>query len=61
MNCHPIKYPKHPPRTDPAEQINAYFRDFLGMETANAMRRISGGMGKKEASLKAKINNAHDP
>jgi hypothetical protein len=31
------------------------------MATASAIRRISGGMGKKEDSLKARKNRAHDP
>jgi hypothetical protein len=61
INCHPIRYPKHPPSTDPTEHINAYFKDFLGIATASAISSISGGIGKKEDSLKASRNNAHVP
>jgi hypothetical protein len=56
-----MRYPKQPPRTDPREQMDAYFSDFLGTEIANAIRRTSGGIGKNEDSQKASINSAQDP
>jgi hypothetical protein len=36
----------------------AYLKDFFGIEIARVMRSTSGGMGKKEDSLKASIKRA---
>ena len=57
-NWYPIKYPKHPPIIDPTEHTNAYLNALAGLETANAIKRTSGGIGKKEDSQNASIKSA---
>jgi hypothetical protein len=61
MNCNPIRYPKQPPSIEPREQTTAYLIDFTGKATDRAIKRTSGGIGKKEDSQKARTNNAHVP
>ena len=57
----PIRYPKTPPRTEPIEQIKAYLKDLSGMDIAKAISSISGGIGKKDDSQKARIKRADAP
>jgi len=40
------------------EHIKAYLRERFGFKSAIAINRTSGGMGKKEDSVKAIMNSA---
>jgi len=39
----------------------AYLKDLVGTATHTAIKRTSGGIGKKEDSQKAKMNRAQVP
>ena len=56
-----MRYPNAPPATEPTEQMSAYLNAFAGILIAKAISRTSGGIGKKDDSVKAKINNATAP
>jgi hypothetical protein len=43
------------------EQISAYLKDLRGMDIAKAISSISGGIGKKDDSQKARTKRAHAP
>ena len=60
-NIEPIPYPIIAPKIEPAEQIKAYLNDFDCEPKHNAISKTSGGIGKNEASTKARKNNATPP
>ena len=47
-----MAYPAKPPRTEEKVQIKAYTQAFVFLAIIMGMRRISGGIGKKELSAK---------
>jgi len=46
---------------EPREQIIANLKAFLLIDIARAIKRTSGGMGKKELSAKARTKRAREP
>ncbi len=61
INTRPIEYPNTPPSTEPTEQYKANLKDFRGIDIARAINRTSGGIGKKDDSANARMNNAGTP
>ena len=61
INFIPIKYPRQPPIVEPAVHVRAYLNEYLGIGRKRAIKRTSGGMGKKEDSINANIKSAKVP
>jgi len=57
----PIKYPIIPPIIEAMDVYKAKRQDFLMAPRHRAMRRGSGGMGKKELSARARRKRAIGP
>jgi len=52
MNCHPMRYPRHPPKKRACTTNQGKAPGFFGAPTARAMRSTSGGMGEKKKTHK---------
>ena len=50
---YPIQYPATPPITELTVQINAYVQAFTRLAIIIGISMMSGGIGKKELSVKA--------
>ena len=56
-----MKYPNIPPRIEPREQISAKRKALIIEPRIRAIKRTSGGIGKKEDSANARRNKAKGP
>ena len=58
---YPAAYPAIEPKNTPKVPNNAYLYAFDILSNVNVKKNIGVGKGKKDASAKAQINNAHAP
>jgi hypothetical protein len=56
-----MRYPKSPPVTEPIVVTVASHIPRSGSPRVSAIKRTSGGMGKKDDSANERINKAHVP
>jgi hypothetical protein len=56
-----MAYPAKAPRTEAMVQLAANLKAFVCAPSTNAIKRVSGGIGKNDDSAKARINRATAP
>jgi len=61
QNLRPIRKPNIPPATEAMLQNKAYLKALLGKERPRAINKTSGGTGKKDDSVKARMKRAGVP